>query len=85
MAISSVTYRWTRTDAIPFDAAHRYMAVLVHDHEGHVRIVVKGAPEAVLALCADQLGADGPPGSWTPIPGTLGSSNWPPRASGCWR
>ncbi|MCP5333657.1 MAG: HAD-IC family P-type ATPase [Pseudomonadales bacterium] len=52
---------WTRTDAIPFDAAHRYMAVLVHDHEGRARIDVKGAPEAVLALCADQLGADGHP------------------------
>ena len=60
---------WTRTDAIPFDAAHRYMAVLVHDHEGHARIYVKGAPEAVLALCTDQLGADGQlsaldPGHW---------------------
>ena len=52
---------WTRTDAIPFDAAHRYMAVLVHDHEGHARIYVKGAPEAVLALCADQLAADAHP------------------------
>ncbi|MGD8430639.1 MAG: HAD-IC family P-type ATPase, partial [Ectothiorhodospiraceae bacterium] len=45
---------WTRTDAIPFDAAHRYMAVLHHDHEGNARIHVKGAPEAVLAMCADQ-------------------------------
>lgn len=50
---------WSRTDAIPFDAAHRYMAVLNHDHEGHAFIYVKGAPEAVLALCADQRAADG--------------------------
>ena len=50
---------WSRTDAIPFDAAHRYMAVLHHDHEGHARIHVKGAPEAVLALCADQRAAEG--------------------------
>ncbi len=50
---------WSRSDAIPFDAAHRYMAVLHHDHEGHARIHVKGAPEAVLALCADQRAADG--------------------------
>ncbi len=57
---------WTRTDAIPFDAAHRYMAVLVHDHEGHARIYVKGAPEAVLALCTDQLGADGHPAALDP-------------------
>ncbi|MFM1816730.1 MAG: hypothetical protein RLZ98_3425 [Pseudomonadota bacterium] len=45
---------WARTDAIPFDAAHRYMAVLHHDHEGHASIHVKGAPEAVLAMSADQ-------------------------------
>ena len=50
---------WSRTDAIPFDAAHRYMAVLHHDHEGHAYIHVKGAPEAVLALCADQRAANG--------------------------
>ncbi|MEQ8230648.1 MAG: cation-transporting P-type ATPase [Gammaproteobacteria bacterium] len=50
---------WTRTDAIPFDAAHRYMAVLDHDHDGHGCIRVKGAPEVVLALCANQLAADG--------------------------
>ena len=50
---------WSRTDAIPFDAAHRFMAVLHHDHEGHACIHVKGAPEAVLALCAGQRSADG--------------------------
>jgi len=51
--------QWTRTDAIPFDAAHRYMAVLHHDHEGRACIHVKGAPEAVLALCGDQRAAHG--------------------------
>jgi magnesium-transporting ATPase (P-type) len=45
---------WTRTDAIPFDAAHRYMAVLCHDHEGRACIHVKGAPEVVLAMSASQ-------------------------------
>jgi magnesium-transporting ATPase (P-type) len=50
---------WSRSDAIPFDAAHRYMATLHHDHEGHACIHVKGAPEAVLALCADQRATDG--------------------------
>ncbi len=50
---------WTRTDAIPFDAAHRFMAVLHHDHEGHASIHVKGAPEAVLAMCGNQHGAAG--------------------------
>jgi magnesium-transporting ATPase (P-type) len=50
---------WTRTDAIPFDAAHRYMAVLAHDHAGKAHVLVKGAPEAVLSLCANQRSADG--------------------------
>ncbi len=50
---------WTRTDAIPFDSAHRYMAVLQHDSEGHACIDMKGAPEAVLDLCADQRAATG--------------------------
>jgi len=45
---------WTRTDAIPFDSAHRYMATLHHDHDGLAAIHVKGAPEAVLAMCSDQ-------------------------------
>ncbi len=45
---------WRRSDVIPFDAAHRYMAVLAHDHEGHTAIFVKGAPEAVLELCANE-------------------------------
>ncbi len=50
---------WTRTDSIPFDASHRYMAVLHHDHENHAFIDVKGAPERVLQMCADQRRSDG--------------------------
>jgi magnesium-transporting ATPase (P-type) len=50
---------WTRRDAIPFDAAHRYMATLDHDGAGCAAIHVKGAPEAVLALCATERGQDG--------------------------
>ena len=50
---------WTRTDAIPFDTEHRYMAVLHHDHEGRAFIHVKGAPEVVLSMCADQRAGDG--------------------------
>jgi magnesium-transporting ATPase (P-type) len=48
-----------RTDVIPFESEHRFMATLHHDHEGHAFAFVKGAPERVLAMCADQLGADG--------------------------
>ncbi len=50
-----------RIDAIPFDAAHRYMATLHADAAGARTIHVKGAPEAVLALCADQRGPGGAP------------------------
>lgn len=44
---------WSRRDEIPFDARNRYMAVL---HEGPLGTLlhVKGAPERVLEMCADQ-------------------------------
>ncbi len=45
---------WTRTDAIPFDAKHRFMATLNHDHEHHAFVFVKGAPERILAMCENQ-------------------------------
>jgi magnesium-transporting ATPase (P-type) len=50
---------WRRTDSIPFDASHRYMAVLHHDHEGQARILAKGAPERIVAVCASQRTGDG--------------------------
>jgi len=50
---------WQRLDVIPFDAAHRYMSVLHRAADGRRFIHVKGAPEAVLAMCADQRAADG--------------------------
>jgi len=50
---------WRRTDSIPFDARHRYMAVLHHDHERRACIHAKGAPERILAMCAGQRTADG--------------------------
>jgi magnesium-transporting ATPase (P-type) len=55
----SARRRWTRTDAVPFDARHKFMATLHHDHEGGARICVKGAPEAILALCCDERTDDG--------------------------
>ncbi|WP_028486176.1 cation-transporting P-type ATPase [Thiomicrorhabdus chilensis] len=45
---------WTRTDLIPFDAKHRFMATLNHDHENHAFIFLKGAPEKLLELCSSQ-------------------------------
>ena len=50
---------WTRTDAIPFDAKHRFMATLNHDHERAAFVFVKGAPEQILSMCQHQRGADG--------------------------
>lgn len=45
---------WRRTDVIPFDAQHRFMATLDHDHDNHAFIAVKGAPETVVAMCDRQ-------------------------------
>ncbi len=50
---------WTRTDAIPFDAKHRFMATLNHDHENHAFVAVKGAPEQLLSMCEEQRGVAG--------------------------
>jgi magnesium-transporting ATPase (P-type) len=51
-----------RTDHIPFESEHRFMATLHHDHAGHAFIFVKGAVEQVLAMCNQQrgLGEDQP-------------------------
>ncbi|MGA7964724.1 MAG: cation-transporting P-type ATPase [Gammaproteobacteria bacterium] len=46
-----------RDDVIPFESERRFMASRHHDHAGHVFIVVKGAPEQVLEMCAHQRGA----------------------------
>lgn len=43
-----------RTDAIPFESEHRFMATLHHDHSGHGYVFLKGAPERVLELCRTQ-------------------------------
>jgi magnesium-transporting ATPase (P-type) len=45
---------WARTDHIPFDAKHRFMATLNHDHERHAFVFVKGAPEQILSMCDRQ-------------------------------
>lgn len=51
--------QWRRVDAIPFDARHRFMATLHHDERGQAVIYVKGAPEQILSMCADQRLASG--------------------------
>ncbi len=62
-----VRAEWPRTDEIPFDAQHRFMATrhtaatgtrgTPHPHGN--AIFVKGAPEALLAMCAEQAHASG--------------------------
>ncbi|MFZ2289152.1 MAG: HAD-IC family P-type ATPase [Halopseudomonas yangmingensis] len=49
---------WPRSDEIPFDADLRWMATLNHDHHGHAMLLLKGAPERVLALCSSALDAE---------------------------
>lgn len=50
---------WARTDTIPFDARHRFMATLNHDSDGHALVLVKGAPERILSMCQNQRDASG--------------------------
>ncbi len=45
-----------RTDVIPFESEHRFMATLHHNHEGQGFIYVKGAPERILEMCDRQRG-----------------------------
>ncbi|HBC71726.1 MAG TPA: carbonate dehydratase, partial [Coxiellaceae bacterium] len=40
-----------RTDLIPYETEHKFMATLHHDHDGNNFIYVKGAPEIILAKC----------------------------------
>jgi magnesium-transporting ATPase (P-type) len=50
---------WTLADAIPFDAKHRFMATLNHDHDRNALVFVKGAPERILEMCRNQRADDG--------------------------
>jgi len=50
---------WKRIHAIPFDAAHRFMATLNKESDHHAFIFVKGAPERILTMCQNQRTPDG--------------------------
>lgn len=54
MDAGTLRHNWTRTDLIPFDTRHKYMATLNHDHKNHAFIFIKGAPETLLAMCKEQ-------------------------------
>lgn len=57
--IESETKQYSRTDLIPFEAEHRFMATLHHDHMGDSFIFLKGAPEQILEMCSYQRSVNG--------------------------
>jgi len=52
--LQAETKRLVRVDVIPFDAEHRFMATLHHDHAGNAMVYLKGAPERVIGMCGRQ-------------------------------
>jgi len=50
--------KYPRTDLIPFESEHRFMATLHHSHTGESFIFVKGAPEQILKMCTLQRSLD---------------------------
>ncbi|MGF1724376.1 cation-transporting P-type ATPase [Photobacterium nomapromontoriensis] len=50
---------YPRTDLIPFESEHRFMATLHHSHQGEAFIFLKGAPERVMEMCNQQQTNDG--------------------------
>ncbi|RDH86159.1 MAG: carbonate dehydratase [endosymbiont of Galathealinum brachiosum] len=57
--IETETKQYPRTDLIPFESEHRFMATLHHSHSGDAFIFIKGAPERILELCSQQKTVNG--------------------------
>jgi magnesium-transporting ATPase (P-type) len=57
--IEAEAKQYPRTDLIPFESEHRFMATLHHSHSGDAFIFLKGAPERVLEMCTQQRTVDG--------------------------
>ncbi|HEU0017629.1 MAG TPA: HAD-IC family P-type ATPase, partial [Methyloceanibacter sp.] len=51
--------QFPRTDEIPFDTQHQFMATLHHTHADGVFAFVKGAPERILSMCGSERGPSG--------------------------
>ncbi len=51
--------QYPRTDLIPFESEHRFMATLHHSHNNDAFIFIKGAPERILEMCTQQKTAQG--------------------------
>lgn len=45
---------YPRTDLIPYESQHKFMATLHHDHMGRAYIYIKGAAEKILEICSFQ-------------------------------
>ncbi|WP_407942860.1 HAD-IC family P-type ATPase [Marinobacter similis] len=76
---------WPRTDAIPFDTSYRYMATLNHNHQNQALVLVKGAPEVVMELCAVQRSETQAQAPLNQPGGRSRLAPLPHPASGCWR
>jgi len=54
LEIDTEAKQYPRTDLIPFESEHRFMATLHHSHTGDAFIFLKGAPERLLEMCSQQ-------------------------------
>ncbi|PHR53129.1 MAG: carbonate dehydratase, partial [Arcobacter sp.] len=59
LEIDSEMQKYPRTDLIPFESEHRFMATLHHSHRGEAFIFLKGAPERILEVCTSQKSSAG--------------------------
>jgi len=55
---AAIRERRPRLDVIPFESEHRFMATL-HAHDGGSLVLVKGAPEQVIAMCNREVDRSG--------------------------
>jgi magnesium-transporting ATPase (P-type) len=51
LKVTELRKQWARLDAIPFESENQFMASLHATPDGGHRIILKGAPEVVLARC----------------------------------
>ena len=59
LAIAEQRQQWARVGVIPFDSRHKFMASLHQTADTTTRLLVKGAPEALLAMCQYQRTVNG--------------------------
>ncbi len=56
ISLQALNQDWSRQGEIPFDSTAKMMATAHGHQQGHHRVLIKGAPEAVLALCRPDQG-----------------------------